>query len=103
MLAHLGGNTNPQASDLEEILSSVGITADTERIEALLKETAGKTPESLIAQGSSKLASMPDVGSAPAAAAPASGAAAPAAAKAAAKAAPKEESEEEEMGMGLFD
>jgi large subunit ribosomal protein LP2 len=101
MLAQLGGNTNPQAADLETILASVGMTVDTGLIEALLKETAGKTSDSLIAEGSSKLASMPAVGSAAPAAASSSAAAAPAAA-AAAKVEVKEESDEE-MGMGLFD
>jgi len=42
-LAHLGGNTDPQVSDIKAILASVGIECDDSRLEVLLKETAGKT------------------------------------------------------------
>ena len=71
----------------------------------VVSELAGKDLESLIAEGSTKLASMPaggGGGAAPAAAAAGGGAAAPAAAKEEAK---KEESEEsdDDMGFGLFD
>ncbi len=101
LLAQLGGKSQPSAADLRAILSSVGIDVDAARLDALLAEVAGKSAEALIAAGSGKLASMPACGGAPAAgAAPAKGGAAPAAAAPAAK---KEESEEEEMGMGLFD
>jgi large subunit ribosomal protein LP2 len=71
----------------------------------VVSELAGKDLEALIAEGSSKLATMPaggGGGAAPAAAA-AGGAAAPAAA---AKEEKKEEPEEEsddDMGFGLFD
>jgi large subunit ribosomal protein LP2 len=103
LLANLGGNESPKAKDISKILESVGIEADKDRLNTLLKELEGKSIDDLIAQGSSKLASMPSGGSAPAAAgAPAGGAAA---------AAPKEEKKKEEvkeesdddMGFGLFD
>ena len=103
LLATLGGNESPKAKDVSKILESVGIEADQDRLNTLLKELEGKSIDELIAQGSSKLASMPSGG---AAAAPASGSA-----PAAAAAAPKEEKKKEEakeesdddMGFGLFD
>jgi large subunit ribosomal protein LP2 len=102
LLATLGGNESPKAKDVSKILESVGIEADQDRLNTLLKELEGKSIDELIAQGSSKLASMPSGG----AAAPASGSA-----PAAAAAAPKEEKKKEEakeesdddMGFGLFD
>jgi large subunit ribosomal protein LP2 len=105
LLANLGGNESPKAKDISKILESVGIEADNDRLNTLLKELEGKSIDDLIAQGSSKLASMPSGG----AAAPAGGAAAPAGGAAAA--APKEEKKKEEvkeesdddMGFGLFD
>ena len=85
-------------------MASVGIEAEKDRLDLLLKELSGKNIEELIAEGSSKLASMPAGGAAPAAAAPAAGGAAPAAAKAEEKKKeePKEESDDD-MGFGLFD
>ncbi|XP_061722295.1 large ribosomal subunit protein P2 isoform X2 [Cydia pomonella] len=104
LLAELGGKANPAASDLEKILSSVGIEADAEKLKKVIAELAGKSIEELIAAGREKLSSMPS-----GAAAPAAAAAAPAAAAAAEKKEEKEtkkeesESEDEDMGFGLFD
>lgn len=42
MLLTLGGNTSPSASDVKEVLSSVGIEADEERLTQLLSELEGK-------------------------------------------------------------
>jgi len=71
----LGGNENPKSEDITEILSSVGIEADKERLEVVLKSLKGKNVEQLIAEGYSKLATV----SAPAAGgAVSAGAAAPA-------------------------
>jgi large subunit ribosomal protein LP2 len=42
LLLGLGGNTSPSASDIKEVLSSVGIEADDERLEKLLSELKGK-------------------------------------------------------------
>ncbi|XP_063541219.1 large ribosomal subunit protein P2 [Cydia strobilella] len=104
LLAELGGKANPAASDLEKILSSVGIEADAEKLKRVIAELAGKSIEELIAAGREKLSSMPS-----GAAAPAAAAAAPAAAAAAEKKEEKEtkkeesESEDEDMGFGLFD
>lgn len=42
LLLGLGGNTSPSASDIKNVLSSVGAEADDERLAALLKELEGK-------------------------------------------------------------
>ncbi|ORZ38850.1 60s acidic ribosomal protein-domain-containing protein [Catenaria anguillulae PL171] len=104
LLAVLGGNETPSAADVSAILASVGIDADSEQLAKVIAELEGKNIEEVIAQGSTKLASVPAGGAAVAAA----GAAAPAAGGAAAaapEAAKEEEKEEsdEDMGFGLFD
>ncbi|XP_063368608.1 large ribosomal subunit protein P2 [Cydia amplana] len=103
LLAELGGKANPAASDLEKILSSVGIEADAEKLKKVIAELAGKSIEELIAAGREKLSSMPSGAAAPAAAAAAPAAAA--AEKKEEKETKKEESEseDEDMGFGLFD
>ncbi|KAF7115665.1 hypothetical protein CNMCM5793_002905 [Aspergillus hiratsukae] len=104
LLLVLAGNSTPSAEDVKDVLSSVGIDADEDRLNKLIAELEGKDLQELIAEGSAKLASVPSGG--------AGGAAAPAAAGAAAggaAAAPAEEKEEEkeesdeDMGFGLFD
>lgn len=42
LLATLGGNQNPSASDIKDILSSVGIDVDSERLDVVIKELSGK-------------------------------------------------------------
>ncbi len=42
LLLGLGGNTSPSASDVKEVLSSVGIDADEDRLDKLIKELEGK-------------------------------------------------------------
>ena len=107
LLATLGGKASPTAADLKKILDSVGIEAEKDRLEKVVKELSGKNVTEVIAEGSKKLASVPSGGGAPAPAA--SGAAQPAAAAGSPakedKKAKKEESEEEDddMGFGLFD
>ncbi|EAA35936.1 ribosomal protein 60S [Neurospora crassa] len=103
LLLTLGGNTAPSAADVKAVLESVGIEADSERLDKLISELEGKDLNELIAEGSSKLASVPSGG----AAAPAAGGAAAAAGGAAEekkeeKVEEKEESDED-MGFGLFD
>ncbi|KAI1137926.1 ribosomal protein 60S [Hypoxylon sp. FL0543] len=104
LLLGLAGNTSPSASDIKEVLDSVGIEADEERLEKLLSELEGKDINELIAEGSSKLASVPSggAGGAPAAGGAAAGGAAAAEEKAEEKEEEKEESDED-MGFGLFD
>ncbi|XP_029935944.1 60S acidic ribosomal protein P2-like isoform X2 [Myripristis murdjan] len=106
LLAALGGNESPQSKDIKKILESVGIEADDERLEKVISELNGKNVNEVIAQGYSKLASMPAGGAvavASSAAAGSGGAAAPAAEEK--KEEKKEESEEsdDDMGFGLFD
>ena len=110
LLAVLGGKASPSLSDIEKILSSVGIELDDdakERAEALIAELDGKDIDQVIAEGEAKLSSAPVAGfggAAPAAAsaaAPAAGAA-PAAAKVEEKKEEKKEESDQDMGMGLF-
>ena len=42
LLLGLGGNSSPNASDVEAVLSSVGIDADKERLDKLISELEGK-------------------------------------------------------------
>ncbi|EED16038.1 60S acidic ribosomal protein P2/allergen Asp F 8 [Talaromyces stipitatus ATCC 10500] len=104
LLLGLAGNTSPSAEDIKGVLESVGIDADEERLEKLLSELEGKDIQELIAEGSTKLASVPTggAGGAPAAGGAAAGGAAAAEEKAEEKEEEKEESDED-MGFGLFD
>ncbi|KAK3408175.1 hypothetical protein EUGRSUZ_J00465 [Eucalyptus grandis] len=107
LLAVLGGNTTPTADDLKDILGSVGVEADDDKIELLLSEVKGKDITELIASGREKLASVPSGGGGVAvAAAPVGGGGggdAPAAeAKKEEKVEEKEESDDD-MGFSLFD
>ncbi|KAG1963153.1 60S acidic ribosomal protein family [Pimephales promelas] len=110
LLAVLGGNTNPSAKDIKNILGSVGIEADDERLNKVISELNGKDINEVMNAGLSKLASVPAGGAVAVSAAATGGAgAAPAAGEAPAaeekKEEKKEESEEsdEDMGFGLFD
>ncbi|KAK3043561.1 hypothetical protein RJ639_002140 [Escallonia herrerae] len=107
LLAVLGGNSAPCADDLKDILGSVGIEADDDRIELLLSEVKGKDITELIAAGREKLASVPSGGGVAVAVATTGGGgggAAPAAAepKKEEKVEEKEESDDD-MGFSLFD
>ncbi|ROW01393.1 hypothetical protein VPNG_07592 [Cytospora leucostoma] len=103
LLLTLGGNDKPSADDVKKVVESVGIEVDAERLSKLLSELEGKDINELIAEGSSKLASVPSGG----AGAPAAGGAAAAAGGAAEPVEEKKEEEKEEsdddMGFGLFD
>ncbi|KAL8791029.1 MAG: hypothetical protein Q9213_000236 [Squamulea squamosa] len=107
LLLGLGGNTSPSAEDVKGVLSSVGIDADSDRLDKLIKELEGKDLQELISEGSQKLASVPSGGgggggaAAPAAGGAAGGAAA--AEKEPEKEPEKEEESDEDMGFGLFD
>ncbi|KAI4177936.1 MAG: hypothetical protein Q9188_001507 [Gyalolechia gomerana] len=104
LLLGLGGNTSPSAEDIKGVLSSVGIDADDERLDKLISELDGKDIQELIAEGSTKLASVPSGGgggaAAPAAAA-GGGAAATEEKKPEKEAEPEEESDDD-MGLDLF-
>jgi large subunit ribosomal protein LP2 len=51
LLATLGGNKNPSKEDIKKILSSVGIEADDEKTQKVIKELNGKSIEDIIAKG----------------------------------------------------
>ncbi|KAF9132171.1 60S acidic ribosomal protein P2 [Mortierella sp. 14UC] len=101
LLLTIGGNAAPSAKDITALLATVGIEAESERIETLIAQLAGKDINELIAEGTSKLASVPSGGAA-AAAAPAAGAAA-AETKAEEKKEEAKEESDDDMGFGLFD
>ncbi|KAL8909978.1 MAG: hypothetical protein Q9171_004711 [Xanthocarpia ochracea] len=107
LLLGLGGNTSPSAEDVKAVLESVGIDADSDRLDKLIKELEGKDLQELIAEGSQKLASVPSGGGGGGgAAATAAGGAAggdAAAEKEPEKEPEKEEESDEDMGFGLFD
>ena len=105
LLAALGGK-DINKNNIKDILGSVGIEAEADKVDLIVKELAGKNLEELIAEGSSKLATMPAGGGGAASAPAAGGSAALAADAGAAKEEKKEEPEEEsddDMGFGLFD
>ncbi|PKA57755.1 60S acidic ribosomal protein P2B [Apostasia shenzhenica] len=107
LLAVLGGNANPSAVDLNDILGSVGIEADDEMIEFLLSEVKGKDITELIACGREKFASVPSGGGVVAVAPPAGGGGGGASAALAAAEPKKEEKVEEkeesdEVGVHSF-
>ncbi|NP_001093906.1 ribosomal protein, large P2 b [Danio rerio] len=107
LLAALGGKDSPSTGDIKKILESVGIEADDVRMSKVVAELNGKNVEEVIAQGFSKLASVPSGGAVAvsSAAAPSSGGSAAAPAAEEKKEEKKEESEEsdDDMGFGLFD
>ncbi|KAL6934732.1 hypothetical protein ACO0OL_003277 [Hanseniaspora opuntiae] len=98
LLAQNGKETT--VDSISQLLATVGIEADAARIEVLLKSVEGKTVEELVAEGNSKLATVPAAGAA-------AGASSAAAGSTEAAAEEKEESAAEEsdddMGFGLFD
>ncbi|KAK6338228.1 60S acidic ribosomal protein P2 [Orbilia blumenaviensis] len=103
LLLQTGGNASPSASDISKLLESVGIEADSERLDKLLAELDGKDINTLISEGQSKLASVPSGGSGGGAVA--SGGAATGGAAAPVEEEKKEEEAEEsdeDMGLDLF-
>lgn len=51
LLAALGGNENPNAENIEKILSSVGIEAESDKLSKVIAELKGKSLQTLIAEG----------------------------------------------------
>jgi len=62
LLAVLGGNNNPDAAAIKAILSSVGITAEPDRITKVLAELKGKDLDKLIEEGTARLGAAPSFG-----------------------------------------
>ncbi|CBY18756.1 unnamed protein product [Oikopleura dioica] len=102
LLAQLGGNDAPDAAAIKNILSSVGIDADDEKLGLVISQLAGKDINEVMAEGKEKLASVPSAGCGAGAGAAAGGAAAEET-KEEAKASSSEESGDDDMGFGLFD
>merc|ERR1719273_247576 len=94
LLTALGGN-DVSAGNIKKILSAVGIEAEDDKVDIVVSNLAGKSIEEIIAEGSTKLGSMPGGGGGAAEAAPA--------AKEEEKKEESEEEEDDDMGFGLFD
>eukprot|EP00005_Dracoamoeba_jomungandri_P003177 CAMPEP_0174250270 /NCGR_PEP_ID=MMETSP0439-20130205/493_1 /TAXON_ID=0 /ORGANISM="Stereomyxa ramosa, Strain Chinc5" /LENGTH=115 /DNA_ID=CAMNT_0015330289 /DNA_START=109 /DNA_END=456 /DNA_ORIENTATION=- len=62
VLLVLGGNSSPGASDIKEVLGSVGVEADDDRLEQLIASLKGKDVFELMEKGKSSLASVPTGG-----------------------------------------
>ncbi|KAK0660937.1 60S acidic ribosomal protein P2 [Lasiodiplodia hormozganensis] len=103
LLLGLGGNTSPSAADVKAVLESVGVEADSDRLDKLIAELEGKDIQELIASGAEKLASVPSAGAGPAAGGAAAGGAAAAAEEKAEEKEEEKEESDEDMGFGLFD
>ncbi|KAE8210322.1 hypothetical protein CF327_g5794 [Tilletia walkeri] len=105
LLLQSAGNATPTADDITKVLAAADIEPETERLEKLLAELEGKDISEIIAEGQSKLASVPSGGGGggSAAAAPAAGGAAPEAAKEEEKKEEEKEESDDDMGFGLFD
>ncbi len=58
LLLQTGGNASPSAADITKLLATVGIEAESGRLEKFLSEVEGKQIGNLIAEGSSKLSSV---------------------------------------------
>jgi len=88
----LGGNASPTAADVTKALETVGVAVDSARLDALIKEMAGKELSEILEEGTSLLAKFGGGGGGGGGGAAAGGdAAAPA---------EKEPEVEEEMDMG---
>ncbi|KAK8483904.1 hypothetical protein V6N13_144821 [Hibiscus sabdariffa] len=62
LLAVLGGNLSSSTDYLKDILRSIGVEEDDDRIELLLSQVKGKGVTKLIASRREKLASVPSGG-----------------------------------------
>ncbi|KAF8920634.1 hypothetical protein CPB85DRAFT_1272307 [Mucidula mucida] len=58
LLLTIGGNTSPSAADIKKVLSAGGVEVDDSRLDSLISELSDKSIDQLIAEGSSKLASV---------------------------------------------
>ena len=62
LLCQLGGNSKPSEADVNKILSSVGIEADSDKLGKLLSSLEGKDLVEVLAAGKAKMATMPSGG-----------------------------------------
>ncbi|ORX45726.1 ribosomal protein 60S [Hesseltinella vesiculosa] len=100
LLLNAGGKAQPSAADIKNLLNTVGVETDDERLSSLIQALESKDIAQLIEEGKEKMASVPTGGAVAAGAGAAAGAAADAPEEA--KEEEKEESDED-MGFGLFD
>jgi large subunit ribosomal protein LP2 len=102
LLAVLGGKASPSAADLKKILTSVGVEANANSLDVVIKSLKGKSVSELIEEGQALLANVPSGGGGAAAS---SGEAAGIVEEEKPKEkTPEPESEsDEDMGLGLFD
>ena len=105
LLAVLGGKPNPSAKDVKGILSSVGVEADANSLEVVVKALNGKSVDQLIAEGLGLLASVPAGGSLTGGGMvdTTSASAAVEEEKPKEKSPEPESDSDEDMGLGLFD
>jgi large subunit ribosomal protein LP2 len=89
-------NAKPSKDDVAKIIKSLGVPVVQDDIDFVFEAVAGRSIQTLIAEGSAKLASSASAPAGAAAAAPAAGK--PAAAAAAAPV--KDEEEDDDFGMG---
>ncbi|KAJ7793046.1 the dimerization domain of ribosomal protein P1P2, partial [Mycena olivaceomarginata] len=54
----ISGKTSPSTADIKKFIGTVSIETDDERLGKLISELKGKSIDELIAEGSSKLASV---------------------------------------------
>lgn len=102
LLAVLGGKADPSAADLKGILSSVGVEANGNSLDVVIKSLKGKSVKDLIEEGHALLANVPSGGGG--AAASSGEAAAPVKEEKPKQKTPEPETEsDEDMGLGLFD
>ena len=104
ILAVAGGNANPSEADLKKILNSVGVDIVDEQLAVVIKQLNGKNLFQLMEEGQSLLAGMPmGGGAASSGAAVAEAVEVVEAPKEEAKKVESSDSEDSDMGMGLFD
>jgi large subunit ribosomal protein LP2 len=99
LLLVLGGNKSPTADDVKNILGTVGIETEDERLDRLMSELEGKDLNELLANGKTLLAKFGSGGSGGGSAAVAAGAGEAAVEEA--KEEVKEEEEEMDLGGGM--
>ena len=58
LLLQIGGNASPSAADIKKVLAAGSVDVDESRLDSLISELEGKDINQLIAEGSSKLASV---------------------------------------------
>ncbi|KAF9453566.1 ribosomal protein 60S [Macrolepiota fuliginosa MF-IS2] len=105
LLLQIAGVPEPGPADIRKVLDAAGIETESERCDKLIEELQGKDINQLIAEGNSKLASVPSGGAVAAGGAPAAaaGGAAPAAEEKKEEKVEEKEESDDDMGFGLFD